>query len=179
MLGLLSQIGPINGNSLSRSADVVIGDFWTLTRSQVYRELQTLEQLGYVHAGPVGARSSREFSITTSGVGALRRWLDGGPTSDVIRWPILLTIRFGAQIDPVRLRAILSDFASRHQAKREFYAELDAIMCTTRHDPFEIATVRFGQLFEDAVATWLDELPDLLPQVFSDEANPADAVSPD
>jgi len=39
MLGLLSQIGPVNANTLSRNADVAIGDYWTLSRSQVYREL--------------------------------------------------------------------------------------------------------------------------------------------
>lgn len=169
MLGLLSQIGPINGNALSRCADVLIGEFWTLTRSQVYRELQTLESLGFIEAGPTGPRSSREFTLTPEGLSALTDWLDSGPADEVIRFPILLTIRFGGNLPPGRLRALLSDFEVRHRAKREFYGELESDMRSARNDPFEIATVRFGRLFEAAIASWLEELPDLLPSVFAED----------
>jgi DNA-binding PadR family transcriptional regulator len=169
MLGLLSQIGPINGNSLSRCADVLIGDYWTLTRSQVYRELQTLEGLGFINAGPTGARSSREFSLTPEGLVALTDWLNVGPADEVIRFPMLLTIRFGGSLPLGRLRELLRDFETRHRAKREFYVKLESDMRAARNDPFEIATVRFGQLFEAAIASWLDELPELLPSVFTEE----------
>ncbi|MDH2903496.1 MAG: helix-turn-helix transcriptional regulator [Actinomycetota bacterium] len=163
MLGLLSQIGPINGNGLSSSADVLIGDYWTLTRSQVYRELQNLERRGFVHAGPLGPRSSREFSLTESGRAAFHEWLDAGPAGEVIRFPMLLTIRFASGLPPERLRDLLDDFESRHRAKREFYEQLEADLVDAQSDPFEIATVRFGRLFEAAVATWLDELANIVP----------------
>jgi DNA-binding PadR family transcriptional regulator len=169
MLGLLSQIGPINGNSLSRCADVLIGDYWTLTRSQVYRELQTLEGLGFIKAGPAGPRSSREFSLTPEGLTALTDWLNAGPADEVIRFPMLLTIRFGGSLAPGRLRDLLSEFETRHRAKREFYVELESDMRTALNDPFEIATVRFGRLFEAAIASWLEELPELLSSVFADD----------
>ncbi len=166
MLGLLVQLGPLNGNALSRSADVLIGDYWTLTRSQVYRELQTLEKMSYITAGPTGPRSSRDFSITEMGIDALHDWLNSGPAEEVIRIPILLSIRFGARLEPERLRSLLGEFRRRHDAKREFYAELEDDMRSSRRDPFEIATIRFGRLFESAVNQWLDELPALLPSVF-------------
>jgi DNA-binding PadR family transcriptional regulator len=169
MLGLLSQIGPLNGNALSRCADVLIGDYWTLTRSQVYRELQTLEEHGFIEAGPAGARSSRDFSITPRGVTALTQWLEAGPADEVIRFPMLLIIRFGGAIAPERLRELVSEFSTRHRANREFYVELEADMRSARNDPFEIATVRFGRLFEAAIASWLEELPDLLPTVFAED----------
>lgn len=171
MLGLLAQIGPLNGNSLSRCADVLIGDYWTLTRSQVYRELQTLEELEYIEAGPAGPRSSRDFSITERGTRALRDWLNAGPADEVIRMPILLTIRFGADIQPERLREILREFEVRHRTKRGSYVELEADMQASRNDPFEIATVRFGRLFETAINDWLTELPSLLPSVFKEPTN--------
>jgi len=170
MLGLLSQIGPINGNALSRCADVMIGDYWTLTRSQVYRELQTLDELGYIAAGPAGPRASRDYALTERGSAALVEWLSAGPADEVVRIPMLLTIRFGAALAPERLREILAAFATRHRAKREFYLELAQDMRNARNDAYEVATVRFGQLFEDAVATWLSELPALLPGVFDEVA---------
>ena len=85
----------------------------------------------------------------------------------MIRWPILLTIRFGAFLEPARLRDILHDFALRHQGVRAYYQALEADMRRENNDPFELATVRFGQLFEAAIKTWLDELPTLLPDVIS------------
>ncbi len=54
MLGLLDHVSPLNGNVISWRARDIIGDFWTLTRSQVDRELQTLEKNNCVHAGPLG-----------------------------------------------------------------------------------------------------------------------------
>lgn len=169
MLGLLSQIGPVNGNGLSSRADILIGDFWTLTRSQVYRELQSLERLGLVAGGPVGPRSSREFTVTPTGRAALISWLEAGPAEEVIRFPMLLTIRFGEGLAPQRLRDLLSEFQARHRAKHEYYSQLEADMRNSNGDPFELATLRFGRLFETTVATWLEELPDLLPSVFVDD----------
>lgn len=168
MLGLLSQVGPINGNGLSSQADILIGDFWTMTRSQVYRELKDLEKSGLVKGGPVGPRSSREFSITPTGEIALNSWLETGPPEEVIRFPILLTIRFGSALTPQRLRELLDEFQVRHRAKHEYYTQLNADMTAANHDPFEIATVRFGLLFEATVASWLEELPRIVPSLSSD-----------
>jgi hypothetical protein len=43
-------------------------------------------------------------------------------------------------------------------------------MRSARNDPFELATVRFGRLFEGAVEQWLSELPHLFPSIFADDA---------
>ena len=118
-----------------------------------------------MEAGPPGPRSSREYTVTDVGVTALAEWLNKGPAGEVIRMPILLTIRFGARLEPERLRHILAEFSSRHEANRALYAELETDMRNARNDPFEIATVRFGRLFESAVEAWLDELPELLTDV--------------
>lgn len=171
MLGLLSQTGPVNANVLSRSAAAVIGDFWTLNRSQVYRELESLERRGLVRAGPTGSRSSREFRLTRRGTNALDHWLMSGPTGEVVRLPILLSIRFGARLPRERLRAILEEFAQRHEDKRALYAQLEDDVRHSHDDPFVIATIRFGRAFEDAVATWLDDLRDLLPTVFEEDTD--------
>ena len=39
--------------------ETTIGDFWNVTRSQIYRELRSLEELGLVEAGETGARERR------------------------------------------------------------------------------------------------------------------------
>lgn len=168
ILGLLSRIGPVNANTLSRNADVVIGDYWTLSRSQVYRELETLERGGLVLAGPKESRSSRAFSVTRRGLDALDEWLMAGPAGDVIRMPVLLSIRFGARMPPERLREIIDEFSRQHEVTRARYSAIEEELRHTSDDHFAIATIRFGQAFEAAVTSWLDDLPALLPAVYGE-----------
>ena len=54
LLGFLHQ-GPMSGWDLAATAQTLIGDFWSLTRSQVYRELSAMASAGgagcQVHLG--------------------------------------------------------------------------------------------------------------------------------
>ena len=162
LLGLLDQLGPVNGNALFQQAQQLIGGFWTVTRSQVYSELRALDERGFVRTGDVEARSSRPIRITAAGRRAFRAWLHHGPDDSVIRVPLLLSVRFAAMIPPARLAEIIEEFRAHHEATLEAYLALErdagAVM-----DHFERATLRFGILHERAVAQWLDELPGLLP----------------
>jgi DNA-binding PadR family transcriptional regulator len=45
---------PMTGWDLVATAERVIGDFWSLTRSQVYRELSSMAEEGLVEAGGAG-----------------------------------------------------------------------------------------------------------------------------
>ena len=55
LLGFLHR-GRMTGWDLAQMAEMVIGDFWNVTRSQVYRELRTLEGLDLVAASAVTLR---------------------------------------------------------------------------------------------------------------------------
>ncbi len=163
LLGLVRQRGPLNGNALARAAALLIGEFWTVTRSQVYRELDHLEKMGLVAAGPLGRRSSREYTVTRAGDRAFLAWLTEDPEDPVIRFAILLTVRFAADLDPRRLAEILRAHRERTQAKLLYY---DALWETLSQepDPFELATLRLGILIERAIHEWSEELPGLLPR---------------
>ena len=55
LLGLLDASGgELTGGDLGRVAEVRIGQFWSLTRSQVYREIAALERDGLVVRGEDG-----------------------------------------------------------------------------------------------------------------------------
>ena len=43
--------GPMTGYELAATAQRVIGDFWSLTQSQVYRELAWMAEAGTRHGG--------------------------------------------------------------------------------------------------------------------------------
>ena len=78
LLGLLHD-GPMTGGQLMAAAQKRLGAFWSMTRSQVYRELPALAESGYVKLGKPGARSSQPYSITPAGKKAFARWLAEEP----------------------------------------------------------------------------------------------------
>src|SRR3954453_21321284 len=105
LLGYL-DVGPMTGWDLDVFVQGSIGNFWNVTRSQIYRELQTLTELGYVKAGTSGPRDRVPYAITAAGRRALKKWIAHPPPADVIRSRLLLTVFFGHHLEPARLREI-------------------------------------------------------------------------
>ena len=66
LLGLLHE-SPMTGGQLMAAAERRLGPYWSMTRSQVYRELPVLADLGFVRLGKPGPRSSQPYAITASG----------------------------------------------------------------------------------------------------------------
>src|SRR5438105_4270576 len=97
LLGFLHR-GPMAGWDLVATAQREIGDFWTLTRSQVYRELAAMREAGLVAAGRTGPRERQPYRITAAGRTAFRGWLESEPGPEQIRYPLLLAISFGRHL---------------------------------------------------------------------------------
>ncbi|MFC1431756.1 PadR family transcriptional regulator [Streptacidiphilus sp. N1-3] len=158
LLGFL-HAGPASGYELMGTAEVFIGDFWSLTRSQVYRELAALAERGLVAVGATGARSRRPYRLTEAGREAFAAWLAEPPGTEQIRYPLLLTLAFGEHLDTERL---LSYVAAHREEHRRRLAEYQATAATPGLDRYQRATLTFGTHYERAVLAWMDELPDLL-----------------
>lgn len=75
LLGFLHR-GEMSGWDLVAAAQERIGDFWTITQSQVYRELATMHQLGLVEKGASGARDRTPTASPRAGG---RRSRSGSP----------------------------------------------------------------------------------------------------
>ncbi len=74
LLGLLHD-GPMTGWELIGCAQARIGEFWSLTQSQVYRELSAMAERGLVDVGPPGPRDRKPFALTDEGRAAFARYL--------------------------------------------------------------------------------------------------------
>src|SRR5262249_47780472 len=61
LLGLLHD-GSMTGGQLMAAAERRLGPYWSMTRSQVYRELPALAEMGFVKLGKPGARASQPYS---------------------------------------------------------------------------------------------------------------------
>ena len=167
LLGLLRMHGPMTGGEMTggelvRAAKLMIGDYWTITRSQVYRELGVLATQGLLAAGLPGPREARPFRLTDAGEAAFLAWLDQDPGEDTVRLPILLSVLFGAALPHGRLAEILDGYESRHRERLDRYRALEAELASAKVDLHSRATLSFGIFHEEAVLRWLESLPPAL-----------------
>src|SRR5438105_12350606 len=145
LLGFL-QLGPMTGWDLDGWVRTSIGNFWNVTRSQIYRELRTLTERGYAKAGDAGRRDRVPYTITAAGQEAFASWIAQDPPGDVIRSRLLLTVFFGDFLDRARLRQIVGDQRRHHEAEVARYRELQKSIGTTG---FPAATLRMGVAYEE------------------------------
>lgn len=157
LLGFLHE-RPMSGWDLLTAAQALIGDFWTITRSQVYRELTAMEAAGLVVAGPPGPRERRPFEVTDAGRAAFQQWVQQRPGAEHIRYPLLLTIAFARHLPPRRLAAFVAEHRETHEQRLAGYRSLWA-EAGENLDPYAKATLDFGIRYEGAVLDWFDHLP--------------------
>jgi DNA-binding PadR family transcriptional regulator len=155
LLGFLHE-RPLSGWDLAQVVERSIGYFWNVTRSQIYRELRTLERAGLVAVGEPGPRDKRVFTITRAGRAAFAQWIEQEPALELIRFPLLLTVFFGRHLEPARLQRFLTAHRVRHESRLEHYRTV--VGALAQSDPFAAATCRFGIAYEEAALRWFDTL---------------------
>ena len=153
LLGYL-DIGPMTGWDLDVFVQGSIGNFWNVTRSQIYRELRVLAERGYVEVGDTGPRDRVPYTITDAGREAFEAWIASDPGPDLIRSRLLLTVFFGDQLPPGRLAEILDDARRSHAGTLKVYEDLLPHVASS--SAYQAATLRFGLAYERAFVDWLD-----------------------
>jgi DNA-binding PadR family transcriptional regulator len=150
----------MTGWELDQMVEISIGNFWNITRSQIYRELRALADRGYVEVGDPGTRDRTPHTITGAGRDAFIAWVASDPGPDNIRSRLLLTVFFGEHLPSARLVEIVENARAAHAKTLEGYEALLPSVDESFH--FEAATLRFGIAYEAAFVNWLDALADEL-----------------
>ena len=158
LLGLLHE-GPMTGGELVAAAKERMDPFWSVTRSQVYRELPGLAQAGYVRPGKLGPRAAQPYAITAAGKRAFRSWLTEGAGADHARNPLVLRIGFGAHHAPGAVKALVEEARGRHQEALAADRARASQLKKQGGDRFLVATAEFGVAYERALLRWLDTVP--------------------
>jgi DNA-binding PadR family transcriptional regulator len=158
LLGFL-QAGPRSGWEVVQAVEGSIGNFWNVTRSQVYRELRRLEERGLVEAGETGARDRRPYAITDAGRRAFAEWISREPGPDLVRSPLLLTVFFGQYLDPVLLRRFLVLHRAQHEKQLAGYEHLYEALAGMDGEECSVMALRYGIEHERAVLRWMESLP--------------------
>ena len=160
LLGFLHD-GARTGWELVATAEAAIGPFWSLTRSQVYRELARMAEAGSVVAGDPGPRDRRPYQITDTGRAAFLEWASREPGEEVIRFPLLLLVALGRHMPDGQLAPAIRHHRTLHAVRLDRLERgVAAAEASADTDPFSLATARFGLNYERAAIAWFDELPE-------------------
>jgi len=158
LLGLLRH-GPVTPYRLAALANETIGNFWTVTQSQVYRELATMEAAGLVVGGERGPRGRRLYQITDAGRAAFAAWVGQDPEPEHLRIPLLLKLTFLDDLGPEGARAVLRRHRDLHAEKLAGYQARERELVAAGVPEARWLTLRFGLAYERAALAWFAELP--------------------
>lgn len=154
LLGLL-HAGPMTGGQLVAAAVDRFGAFFSVTRSQVYRELPTLTDAGLLRLGDQGPRASQQYVLTTAGRRAFRTWLVEATGTDSLRSPLVLRLlHAGTLSDEERTDLVRT-------GRQAFGARLSAARSAARGetDPYRRAVADFAVAHNRAMVKLLDAIP--------------------
>ncbi|MFC7550220.1 PadR family transcriptional regulator [Plantactinospora sp. GCM10030261] len=157
LLGLLHE-GPMTGGQLMAAAERRLGPYWSMTRSQVYRELPVLADQGLVRMGKPGPRSSQPYAITAAGKRTFSRWLTEHPGRDALRNPVALRVAFGPLHTTAQLKALYSTANEYHTEALAFVRE-QAKESKKAGDKYGAAALEFAVAYHKAALSWLKSGP--------------------
>ena len=157
LLGLLHE-GPMTGGQLMAAAERRLAPYWSMTRSQVYRELPALADQGLVRLGKPGPRSSQPYAITAAGKRTFSRWLAESPGRDTVRNPTALRVAFGPQHSANQLRSLYSD-ANEYHTEALVMAREQARDAKKAGDSYGAAALEFAVAYHKAALSWLKAAP--------------------
>jgi len=156
LLGLLHE-GPMTGGQLMSTAQRRLGAFWSMTRSQVYRELPALADAGLVRMGKPGPRASQPYAITAAGKRAFSRWLAEPPGREAIRNPVALRVAFGVQSTTHLPETYES--AQEHHTEALVEAREASKVAKKEGDAYAAAAYDFAVAYHRAALSWLKSVP--------------------
>ncbi|GAA1745488.1 helix-turn-helix transcriptional regulator [Luedemannella helvata] len=140
------------------TAERRLGPYWSMTRSQVYRELPALADMGYVREGKPGPRASQPYVITPAGKRAFARWLAEEPSLESLRNPTALRVAFGAHQSSSALKNLYSTATEEHtEALAAVREQIKA--AKAEGDSYGVAALDFAVAYHKAALTWLKSVP--------------------
>ncbi len=140
------------------AAERRLAPYWSMTRSQVYRELPVLADQGFVRLGKPGPRSSQPYAITAAGKRTFSRWLTETPGRDTIRNPVALRVAFGPQHSANQLRNLYV-VANEYHTDALASAREQAKEAKKNGDTYTGAALEFAVAYHKAALSWLKSAP--------------------
>lgn len=164
ILGLLNY-GDKTGYEIMTVFRDSLNHFWTAQTSQIYRELRTMAQAGWIserHVEQTGKPDKNVFSITAAGRAELLRWLRADNLPDSSKSPFLMKTFFMGEL-PVEeniafFRAcgaerVFPDDGKQAAATAELY---QAAVNDPEKAVYWKLTIEFGRMYERMHREWCE-----------------------
>ncbi len=178
LLGFL-QYDPKTGYELKQTMDKSTNHFWHAKQSQIYQTLKQMEADGLVvsHSEPQESRPDRRvYSITDTGIQAMRSWLQEPVTKlEANKQLLLLKLFFSGKVEKDNVLTQLRLLRNLHEQRINVYRTEapDFINQISEGNPdlsqdaiMWEATRRFGEKFETMYIDWLDETIQMIAEKF-------------
>lgn len=166
ILGLLNY-GNMTGYEIKTIFQQSLNYFWTAQTSQIYRELQSLEKVGWVtstHVIQKGKPDKKVFSITKDGKEELQRWLREDLQSSVLRIPLLMQTFFRGECSYEENLAFfrrIADNASSFPGGLELAVSAVNAYAAQMGDPEKVLfwkfTIEYGKMHDEMLKAWSEK----------------------
>jgi DNA-binding PadR family transcriptional regulator len=156
ILGFLLQ-KPMSGYELTGEITKAVGNFWNVTQSQIYREIQTLAAAGMIKPGETGARARRRYRLTTAGKDAFEAWIKRDPSGSgpLIRDPFFLRVFFADKIDRESMIRMTRQQRALHESRLAGFRRLEQEIDRAASK----RSLALGIRYEEAMLAWIATLP--------------------
>lgn len=154
---------PSSGLELARRFDRSIRYFWSATHQQIYRELNKLEEIGYI-----SAREEREtlqgqkktYEVLPAGRAALAQWVRAGQDPRPMRDVMVLRMRAAAVVGIEGIEAELQRHLDVHRHQLSEYLDIeqrDFVDDSTNSQRLRHLVLRAGVGLETFWTEWFAE----------------------
>jgi DNA-binding PadR family transcriptional regulator len=154
ILGFLEHEA-MTGWDLAAKVEEIIGDFWNVTRSQIYRELKVLAEQRLVSSMKTGPRDRQPYRITEAGRRAFRRWIAQPPGPPNMRLPIVLQVFFAEDVPHEVMVRSLDEQHAYHLQRLAVYRGFEKLVTagSGSHD-----ALRLGLMFQQTMIDWIESV---------------------
>jgi DNA-binding PadR family transcriptional regulator len=154
ILGFLHH-EPLTGWDLAEKIEEIIGDFWNVTRSQIYRELKILAAQGLVASMKTGPRDRQPYRVTEAGRRAFSRWIAERPGPPNMRIPLVLQVFFGDSVPAEAMARSLEELRAYHEGRLDAYEGFEVRVAD---GTWQRESLRLGMMFQRMMISWIDSL---------------------
>lgn len=166
ILGLLNY-GEMSGYEIMEVFRDSLSFFWKAQTSQIYRELQTLKEKGYVEDRLVeqsGRPDKKLFSVTGAGQQELKRWLREDGTGLDLRSTLLMHVFFRGELPAGenieyfrRLKQECTGLLDEMQAAWKYVDEYEVQLQDASVPVYWRMTVEYGCRYMKMLMDWCDD----------------------
>ncbi|ALF52276.1 PadR family transcriptional regulator [Nostoc piscinale CENA21] len=161
---------PCSGYDLAKrfdkSVEGSVGFFWEASFQQIYRELNRLEEQGWLQAEKVlqeNRPDKKIYSVTDLGKQQLCEWIATAETATPFKSDLLVKLYAGYLVTRETILAKLETHQSQHQQRLAVYQEIEKKFFLKPQElpdelKFQYVTLRCGIQTEKAWLAWCAEM---------------------